>query len=169
MIIGLGNSGFNYGYSSAVSSNHMSRNDMVSAIKSGHTEGISDAQIRSLKRAGAVECSTCASRKYKDGSNENVSFKAASHVSPQASGAAVRAHEQEHVNNAYDKAQKGNGKVLQASGSIKTAVCPECGRSYTAGGTTATSIKYDESNPYMKNKKGADYEAMVGKNIDYAV
>ena len=29
-----------------------------------------------------------------------------------SSSAAVRAHEQEHVNNAYDKAQKGNGKGL---------------------------------------------------------
>jgi len=165
MTVGFGN----YGYSGGAFNVSMSRNEMIHAVKTGHTQGISEGQIRSLKRSGAVECSTCASRKYKDGSDENVSFKAAAHVSPQASGAAVRAHEQEHVNNAYDKAAKDNGKVLRASVSIKTAICPECGKVYTAGGTTSTTIQYDETNPYMRNKKSADYEAMVGQNIDYAV
>lgn len=39
------------------------------------------------------ECQTCKNRKYQDGSDENVSFKSASHISPASSGARVRAHE----------------------------------------------------------------------------
>ena len=49
-------------------------------------------------------------------------------------------------------------------------ICPECGRSYTAGGTTTTKISYsDESNPYQQNKKSADAAAFIGKNLDLAV
>lgn len=100
------------------------------------------------------ECETCKNRKYQDGSNENVSFKSASHISPEAAGAAVRAHEGEHVSNAYTKAAKDNGKVINASVAIHTSVCPECGRTYVSGGTTNTTIKYsDESNPYQQNQK----------------
>ncbi len=121
-------------------------------------------------KANGEECQTCKNRKYQDGSDEMVSFKSAAHISPTAAGTAVRAHEQEHVANAYDKAAKNNGKVLNASVSIKTAICPECGRTYVAGGETRTQIKYyNEENPYQKELKSADRAKYVGKNLDYAV
>ena len=121
------------------------------------------------KKSSPAECETCKSRKYQDGSDEMVSFKSASHISPQASGARVRAHEQEHVSNAYKKAAQNNGKVLQASVSIKTAVCPECGRTYVSGGETSTQIKYyNEENPYQKDKKSTDSLQYSGMNIDAA-
>lgn len=122
-------------------------------------------------KSSPAECETCRERKYQDGSNENnVSFKAPSHISPEASGSAVRAHEQEHVNNAYSKAAKGDGEVLSCSVTIKTAVCPECGRSYVAGGTTATQIRYpNESNPYQKSRKSSDAaNVFLGANVDLA-
>ena len=51
--------------------------------------------------------------------------------------------------------------------SLRTAVCPECGTVYTAGGTTTTKISYsDESNPYQQNKKSADADAVIGRNLD---
>ena len=78
------------------------------------------------------ECQTCKNRKYKDGSDEMVSFKSPAHISPEKSASAVRAHEQEHVTNAYAKAATNNGKVLSASVSIHTDICPECGRSYVS-------------------------------------
>lgn len=54
--------------------------------------------------------------------------------------------------------------VLSATVSIRTAICPECGTTYTAGGTTTTQIRYsDESNPYQQNKKSADAAALIGK------
>ena len=114
------------------------------------------------------ECETCKNRKYQDGSDEtNVSFKAATHVSPNAAGAAVRAHENQHVSNAYKKAAQDNGKVLNASVSIHTSVCPECGRSYVSGGTTRTQIKYyNEENPYQQDLKATDGVKYRGMNVN---
>ena len=129
------------------------------------------------KQSGAVErtkssgeCQTCRERKYQDGSNEAVSFKSAAHIAPEAAASTVRAHEGEHVSNAFSKASQGNGKVVSASVSLHTAVCPECGRTYVSGGTTRTTIRYNnESNPYQQNKKSADSLATSGANIDYAI
>lgn len=116
------------------------------------------------------ECRTCAERKYQDGSDEMVSFKSAQHISPLAAGSAVRAHEQEHVSNAYKKAEQGNGKVLQASVRIQMSVCPECGRSYVSGGVTSTRIKYsNEENPYVKQLKEQQRDAFTGANFDFSL
>ncbi len=150
-----------------VNSVGMSRNDIIQAVKTGNTEGIDNNQIKALKREGAVQCETCASRKYQDGSDESVSFKSASHISPQASASRVRAHEQEHVSNAYDKAAMDDGKVVCVSVRLQTAICPECGKTYTAGGVTNTAIKYgNEDNPYMKARKAGDYGVLAGANVD---
>ncbi len=121
------------------------------------------------RKSSPAECDTCKNRKYQDGSNEMVSFKSAAHISPQASAARVRAHEQEHVSNAYKKAAQNNGKVISASVALKTAICPECGRSYVAGGTTSTQIKYyNEENPYQKDLKLQDSLKYSGNNINVA-
>ena len=122
------------------------------------------------RKSSPAECETCRNRKSKDGSDEMVSFKSAAHISPAASASRVMAHEMEHVSNAYSKAAKGNGKVLQASVTLHTAICPECGRAYVSGGETRTSIQYsDEKNPYQQNRKAQDRDALVGANLDLAV
>jgi len=124
----------------------------------------------SVGAAKASECQTCENRKYQDGSNEMVSFKSAQSISPLAAASKVRAHEMEHVSNAYSKAEQGNGKVLQASVRLKTAICPECGRSYVSGGVTDTKIKYpNEDNPYMNNLKKFQEDALKGNSIDIKV
>lgn len=130
--------------------------------------GPNDKELeKQRKQLGLEECETCKNRKYKDKSDENVSFKAATHVSPQAAGAAVRAHEGEHVSNAYKKAAEGDGKVVRASVTIYTSVCPECGKNYVSGGVTNTSIKYNnEDNPYMKNFKAQQGIELRGMNVD---
>ena len=121
------------------------------------------------RKSSPAECETCANRKYQDGSDENVSFKSAQHISPEAAASRVRAHEQEHVNNAYSKAAQNNGKVISANVSIHTSICPECGRSYVSGGTTTTQIKYyNEENPYQKNLKATDSAKYKGRMIDIA-
>lgn len=114
------------------------------------------------------ECETCEKRKYQDGSDEhNVSFKAAAHIDPNAAASAVRAHENQHVSNAYKKAAQDNGKVLRASVTLHTSICPECGRSYVSGGTTNTQIKYyNEENPYQKDLKQTDGLKYTGMNVD---
>lgn len=122
------------------------------------------------RKSSPAECQTCKERKYQDGSDENVSFKSAQHISPTEAGARVRAHEQEHVANAYSKAEEKGGKVINASVSIHTAICPECGRTYVSGGLTRTSIKYpNENNPYQKNKKANDGLGMKGQSVDMAI
>lgn len=122
-----------------------------------------------LQGANGSECETCNTRKYQDGSNEMVSFKSPSHISPEASAGAVRAHEQEHVSNAFQKASEKGGKVIAANVSINRAICPECGRSYVAGGETATQIKYyNEENPYQEDLKKTDALKYVGMNINQA-
>ena len=131
-------------------------------------------QEDALKKFGigapGEECQTCKNRKYKDGSDEMVSFKSPAHISPESSASTVRAHEQEHVTNAYSKAATQNGKVLSASVSIRTSICPECGRSYVSGGTTRTQIKYyNEENPYQQDLKATDRLKYAGMHADYAV
>lgn len=121
------------------------------------------------KQSSPAECETCASRKYQDGSDENVSFKTPTRISPDRAASAVRAHEQEHVNNAYSEAARENGRVLSANVAIHTAICPECGRSYVSGGTTTTQIKYfNEDNPYQQDLKAADAIKYKGMNVDIA-
>lgn len=161
-------SGF-YGYSNAYPAGNYSSANQTSEHGAIVNPGES-TKVSPGRKSSPAECETCKNRKYQDGSDEMVSFKSAAHISPEASASRVRAHEQEHVSNAYKKAAKGNGKVLAANVSLKTAVCPECGRSYVAGGTTTTKIQYsNESNPYQQNKKSADAAALIGMNFDLAV
>ena len=73
----------------------------------------------------------------------------------------------EHVSNAYAKAEQNNGKVLQASVTLKTSVCPECGRVYVSGGVTNTKIAYsNEEQPYQKQLKAIMEDAVKGSTID---
>ena len=133
-----------------------------------------DEQVKPGRKSSPGECDTCKQRKYQDGSNEgDVSFKTPGHISPQASAAAVRAHEQEHVGNAYEKAAKEGGEVRSATVSLRTEICPECGTSYVAGGETRTAISYpketqagENENPYQKNNRALDAIKLVGANVD---
>ncbi len=125
-------------------------------------------EVQPGKKSSPAECQTCKERKYQDGSDEMVSFKSAQHISPEAAASRVRAHEQEHVSNAYKKAAQGDGKVIQASVSIKMAICPECGRSFVAGGETATKIQYP-ADKFSQNRKSAEADATRGRNFDIAV
>lgn len=112
-----------------------------------------------------AECETCANRKYQDGSDEMVSFKSASHISPESAATRVRAHEQEHVNNAYEKAELKEGKVQFASIAIHTSICPECGRVYVSGGTTTTTIKYNNDD-YATASRKQDATVVPGAKVD---
>lgn len=124
-------------------------------------------EVNKNKSSSLQECQTCKNRKYQDGSDEMVSFKSAAHISPETAGAAVRAHEGEHVSNAYNKAFENDGKVVNASVRIFTSVCPECGRTYVSGGVTNTAVKYgNEDNPYMKDFKAQQETVLKGQNVD---
>ena len=147
----------------------------ISGGIAGMNYGISENRynedtVSSGRKSSPEECQTCKNRKYQDGSDEMVSFKSAAHISPEASASRVMAHEQEHVANAYAKASQKNGQVVSANVSLNTAVCPECGRTYIAGGETSTQIKYyNEQNPYQQIKKSEDSIQYRGMNVDYAL
>lgn len=126
-----------------------------------------DNTIDSSARVKPVEYQTCKNRKYVDGSNEpNVSFKTPGSIRPEESYAKVSAHEREHVANAIAKGSKPGAKLINASVTLKMGVCPECGRTYVAGGVTNTQIKYSESNPYERNRKSVEGSALLGLNVD---
>lgn len=180
-MIGFNNS-FSYGnYGSAYGSMYggfgVDKDPAKEALKAlpGSDAEEKEQEMKGLKIKGKGdgpngECETCKERKYQDGSDEMVSFKTAAHVDPNAAASAVRSHEQEHVSNAYKKAETDNGKVINASVSIHTAVCPECGRTYVSGGTTHTQIKYyNEDNPYQQSMKSGDRTKYSGMNVNYAV
>jgi len=93
------------------------------------------------------ECQTCENRKYQDGSDDpGVSFKTATKLSPEEAATAVRGHEMEHVTREQAKASREDRQVISQSVTIKTAICPECGTVYTAGGTTRTVTKGNTEN-----------------------
>ncbi|MDE6435831.1 MAG: hypothetical protein K2L07_16600 [Lachnospiraceae bacterium] len=125
-----------------------------------------DNTVFSSGRVSPVECQTCKNRKYQDGSDEMVSFKTPGKISPGESCAKVMSHEQEHVANAIAEGNEKNKELVSATVSLKTAICPECGRAYIAGGTTNTVMKTYGDDPYSKNLKSFEAEAMKGNNVD---
>ena len=166
------NSGYNYtspyAAVSTAAGNTASGNSSITGVEESKpvVNPGESTKVSPGRKSSPAECQTCKERKYQDGSDEMVSFKSAAHISPEASASTVRAHEQEHVSNAYRKAAKGGGKVISANVSLQRAICPECGRTYVAGGETTTQIQYSESNPYEKNRKQAEAGFLIGNNFD---
>ena len=100
--------------------------------------------VEALKPNG--ECKKCANRRYVDRSDDpSVSYQTPTKISAGMSGAAVAAHESEHVQNNRAQANREGRDIIKQSVSITYACCPECGRMYAAGGTThTTSISRSE-------------------------
>lgn len=133
-------------------------------------DGAKDAS--NSKRIEQEECQTCKNRKYVDGSNDgNVSFKSPAHIDPNNAAAAVMSHEQEHVANAVAEGNEKNKELVNVSVTLKTSVCPECGRVYVSGGTTNTTMRTTsgnsrKTNPYEQLQANLDYLMGAGKNMD---
>lgn len=88
------------------------------------------------------DCRSCKTRQYMDGSNDpGVSFKTPTTISPGQSAVAVAAHENEHVTRNKAAAEAEGREVVSQSVILHTAVCNECGVTYTAGGETTTVTK----------------------------
>jgi len=131
-----------------------------------------------ISQAGKKECQTCKNRKYIDGSNEsNVSFKTPAHISVANSASAVAAHEYQHVANAVKEGSKKGNRLLSVSVTLRTSVCPECGRTYTSGGTTKTTmlkssenanVSKENVNPYEAGKMLVERFLQQGQNINMA-
>ena len=158
-----------YSYPDVNRANASSGSNVPKATTIDGEKDLTVNEEKQKKANGQIECETCKKRKYQDGSDEMVSFKTATHISPESAASKVRAHEQEHVRNAYAKAATNNAKVLQASVAIHTSICPECGRTYVSGGLTTTKLKYNEENPYEQDRKAQEHNKYAGMNASYSV
>lgn len=118
----------------------------------GQQHGQNEQSIPNIPGAGqkvsgkgdydTYECQTCKNRKYQDGSNDpGVSYKTPTNISPERAAYAIRSHEAEHVARARVKALEEDKEILSQSVSYRTAICPECGRTFMAGGTTRTVFR----------------------------
>lgn len=115
------------------------------------------------------ECQTCKERKYVDGSHDpNVSFKTPGHIDPGDSAAKVMSHEREHVAAAVAEGNKPGKELVSSTVSLKTSICPECGRAYVSGGVTHTVMKttQENSNPYFKLQQQMNRNLLAGMNFD---
>lgn len=110
---------------------------------------INNLESRVNKLTGEEECQTCKNRTYKDGSDDpGVSFKTASKISPGNVASAVRGHENEHVTRNRAKAEREGRQIVSQTVTIKSDICPECGKSYVSGGETVTVTKNKSENPF---------------------
>lgn len=125
-----------------------------------------DNTVGSPRKVSPVECQTCKSRRYQDSSDEMVSFKTPGKISPGESYAKVMSHEKEHVANAVAEGNKPGKQLVSSTVALKTAICPECGRSYVAGGVTSTVMKTYKEDPYSQNQKAFEKEAATGNRVD---
>ena len=125
-----------------------------------------DNTVFGSRKVAPVECQTCKNRKYQDASDEMVSFKTPGKISPGESYAKVMAHEKEHVANAIAEGNKADKELMSVTVSLKTAICPECGRAYIEGGTTRTVMKTYGDDPFSQNQKSFEQEAIKGNFVD---
>lgn len=141
------------GAASAETSNADAKNGLRGLGDAGKTN---DAQK-------SAECQTCKNRKYQDGSDEpGVSFKQPGHIAPENAAAKVFSHEQEHIANAQNEArQDKNKKIVSQSVRMYSQICPECGRSYIAGGQANTVTR-------ATSEKNAPPAGALGRNVDIA-
>ena len=79
-------------------------------------------------------------------------------MSPEQAASAVLGHEMEHVTRNQAKAKSEGREVISQSVMLHSAICPECGRSYIAGGVTRTvtgeRTKKDDEQEELLNKFG---------------
>ena len=150
-----GYSGGSYGYGMSVYRKNSAdpteaasqlENGMLPTVKNGENNYRNGKPVRDendfKRRFDSYECQTCKNRRYQDGSDDSgVSFQTPTKVNPNAAGAAVRGHEQEHVTRNQAKAKREGKEIVSQSVTIHTGICPECGRVYISGGTTRTTTR----------------------------
>ncbi|WP_010251955.1 hypothetical protein [Acetivibrio cellulolyticus] len=161
----------NNGYYNNAPNNISAYGSMNRANSSINAPQCENSKVDAKSTTGKVECQTCKSRKYVDGSNDpGVSFKTPGHIAPQNSAAKVKSHEMEHVSNAIADATGKNREIISQSVKLDTSICPECGRSYVSGGTTTTVSKSSsDKSDYFKNNYEKKMSGFFGKEIDLKV
>lgn len=130
----------------------------------GIEKRIDTLKSRLEKQADTGECETCKNRKYQDGSDDpGVSFKNATKISPEAAASAVRGHEMEHVYRNRAEAAREDREVVSQSVVIKTAICPECGKSYVSGGETKTVTRAKQADRFNVGREDTPMGSLMDK------
>lgn len=142
----------------AVQSAQLFGNAPIARQQSGGSPALGGTpEVTKNQEVGPKECKTCHARRYKDQSNDaSVSFQTPTYVAPEMAAGAVAGHEQQHVQNNAQKAQR-EGMKATSFVQISSAICPECGRSYVSGGTTTT---------YYSKKQQTPGEDGIGRFVD---
>ena len=77
----------------------------------------------------------------------------------------MRGHEQEHVVREQAAAKREGREVVQQSVTLHNAICPECGKVYTSGGTTRTTTaevqRPEQESNEKQQQQGASFEAVA--------
>lgn len=138
MINPLSNQSF-YSPYTAVQSTQLFGSASIARQQSGGSPALAGTpDVTNNQEVGPKGCQTCHTRRYKDQSNDaSVSFQTPTYVAPEMAAVAVAGHEQQHVQNNAQKAQR-EGMRATSFVQISTAICPECGQSYVSGGKTTT-------------------------------
>ena len=141
---GFSGKSFNYGMS-VYGKNNIEKADGNYGKYNGSQENAHDKiseENDKKRRFDSFECQTCKNRRYQDGSDDmGVSFQTPTKVDPKAAASKVKSHEMEHVGRNQAKAEREGREVVSQSVTLKTGICPECGRVYIAGGVTRTTTK----------------------------
>lgn len=146
-----------------LSKNRQTAYEIMNSQTPRDAEHLNPLSTEHTERKDNEKCETCENRTYVDGSNESdVSFKAPGHIAPEAAASRVMAHEYEHVRNAYQEDKKEGKELVSVSVSLKTAICPECGKTYVAGGETRTTMRTGAESAYQTQMQA--YNAFAGGN-----
>lgn len=114
------------------------------------------------------QCETCRNRRYQDGSDDSaVSFQAPTKMSPTKASTMVKSHEMEHVRREQFKAKEEDKQIVSQSVQIKTARCPECGKTYVSGGLTRTTTRPDLTDFRTLFSVNADEQLQKGTEVDF--
>lgn len=112
----------------------------ISKITPNDTKQVQDRLT--LSSEYQQSCQTCDNRRYQDESNDpGVSFKSPQAITPEASGSVVMGHEREHFSRERSKATSENKEVISQAIRVYTSICPDCKKTYVAGGETTTTVK----------------------------
>jgi hypothetical protein len=128
-----------------------------------------DLKIDMKDKVENGECKTCSERVYQDDSDDpSVSFQTPGYISPESSASKVMSHEMEHVTNEKSNAENEDKEIVSQSVSLKSAVCPECGKNYIAGGETVTTTKkkVNNENDFFMNAHNKLMQGYFGNKID---
>lgn len=141
------------------------RDSFIDLARTQSAEQVSAPAV-SASQGQECGCETCQTRTCQDVSSDaGVTFQAPTGIPASTSGVAVAAHEGQHVTRETADAQADGAIVAQKKVTLQTDNCPDCGKTYIAGGKTSiTTIK--KPNPSLTVQSGKQMMGALGDEAD---